>query len=248
MDRRAPSPVRGAAAGRRRPASAAAALDGLLAEDRATFGGTRGDASRWVRQVLDGKMIFVPADGGEPRRVWSRVIEYFTLDATGTTMADFHTWNLRWMLTNAYPGDDPRERIDSYQAWKAMARGRLTVGKLFTATQQEDAGRQFDSGRRNEYELWTGRLRAGFRGPLGRDETPSEGWARFFLRQDDEHLVQHAERNDLRFVPDPNYVDGLYEYVARAPDNDAGWVHGRELPDLPLRDEPFDFDPLEVPR
>jgi hypothetical protein len=218
-------------------------LERLLAEDRATFGGKKGDADRWVRQVLDGKMLFLPADGGEPLRVWFRIVEYFTIDAAGTAGADFHTWNLRWMLSNTFPGKDPREEIDSYHAWKAMAAGRLTVGKLFSARQADDAGRQYDSGRRNEYLLWSGRLKHGTRGALAKYASPRDGWRRFFLKEEDTRLTQHAEKDDLRFAPDPNYVDGLYEYVIAADDNPYGWIAGRGIPAPPLRDEGIDADP-----
>lgn len=219
-------------------------LDALAEEDAATFrrpdGTERGDSDRWVRQVLDGKVLFLPADGGEPLRVWFRIVEYFTLDARGIAGADYHTWNLRWTLSNVFSGDDPREEVDRWYAWRAEARGRLTVGKLFDADQTDDWGRQFDTGRVNEYHLWSGRLTHGVRPRLAPAQTPEDGWVRFRLVEDDEHVVQHADAGDLRFVPDPNYVDGHYGYVIRALDNPFGWVTGREVPAPPLRDEPFD--------
>ncbi len=221
--------------------------DALATEDRATFGDGRddvvGDHVRWVRQVLDGKVLLLPADGGAPLRIWFRIVEYFSLDDRAIAGADYHTWNVRWMLANAFPGNDPREDIDRYQAWKATARGRLTVGKLFTASQTDDAGRQFDSGRKREYELSSGRLTTGVRGVLAPYATPPESWTRFVLMEEDMRITQHADRGDLRFVADPNYVDGGYEYTIAAPDNDAGWIYGRALPGQPLRDEGIDDDP-----
>ncbi len=38
---------------------------------------------------------------------------------------------VEWVFANAFPRGDPRAKIDGYYAWRAMARGRLTVGKLF---------------------------------------------------------------------------------------------------------------------
>ena len=58
--------------------------------------------------------------------------------------------------------------------------------------------------------------------------------------------TQHADANDLRFVPDPHYVDGHYEYVIGALDNPFGWVTGRDVPAPPLRDEGLDVDPGRV--
>jgi hypothetical protein len=218
-------------------------LERLLEEDRETFGSENGDAFRWVRQVLDGKVLLLPADGSEPLRLWFRIVEYFSLDDRGTTLADHHVWNLRWMLSNAFPGDDPREDVDRYYAWRASAEARLTVGKLFRADQADDAGRQYDSGRKNEYVLWSGRLKTDTRGALAPNATPEDGWVRFTLMEDDMRVTQHADAADLRFVADPNYVDGHYEYVIRALDNPYGWVTGRTVPHPPLRDEPFDTDP-----
>jgi len=232
--------VRHATMGRRkRPATV---LSGLLAEDRKTFGGDKGDAGRWVRQVLDGKMIFLPADGGPPRRIWFRIIEYFSLDELGTTAADHHIWNLRWVLSNTLAAGDARE-IDGYFAWKAMARARLTVGKLFRAGERDNAGRQYNSGRKHEYLLWSARLKDGARGLLTPRGAAPETWVRFSLQEDDARIAQHAETADLRFVQDPNYVDGHYEYVIRALDNEFGWITGRTVPPPPIRDEPFDEDP-----
>ena len=218
-------------------------LEGLLAEDRATFGGEAGDATRWVRQVLDGKVLLLPADGGEPLRLWFRIVEYFSLDDRGTTLADHHVWNLRWLLSNAFPGDDPREDVNRYFAWRAAARGRLSVGKLLAASQTADTGKQYDSGRKNEYVLWSGRLRTGTRGALAPGATPGDGWVRFTLLEDDLRVPQRADAEDVRFVPDPHYVDGAYEYVIEALDNPFGWVTGREVPRPPLRDEGLDDDP-----
>ncbi len=229
-----------AGATRKRPADTERRL---LEDDRATFGGERGGRERWLRQVLDGKVLLLPCDGGEPVRVWFRLIEFFTLDEYGVVGADFHVWSLRWMLASAFPEGDPRGRIDSYVAWKAMARSRLTVGKLFDQKQTDDAGRQFDSGRTNEYVLWAGRLKHGTRGRLAPYATPESGWTRFWLKLEDMNHVQHADRNDLRFVADPNYVDGHYAYVIGADDNPHGWMAGAGVPPLPLRDEGFDEDP-----
>ena len=218
-------------------------LEHLLAEDRATFGGESGDAGRWVRQVLDGKVLLLPADGSPPVRVWFRIIEYYSVDQRGTTLADHHVWNLRWILSNAFPGDDPREDIDRYYAWRATARARLSVGKLFRADQTDDAGKQYDSGRKNEYVLWSGRLKHGTRGALAPLATPTDGWTKFALMEDDMRVTQHADRDDLRFVPDPNYLDGHYEYVVDALDNPYGWITGRDVPAIPRRDESIDVDP-----
>jgi len=219
-------------------------LDALLAEDRATFGGEKGDARRWVRQVLDGKIIFLPAaSGAQPLRVWFRIVEYFSLDERGNTLTDHHTWNLRWMLSNAFRDRKRKEPIDGYWAWKAMARGRLSVGKLFAARQTDDAGRQYSSGRKNEYLLWSGRVKRGTRGALASYASPTDGWVEFYLREEDMQLTQHVKRGDLRFVPDPSYVDGHYEYAIEALDNPYGWVTGRAVPLPPIRDEEFDVDP-----
>jgi len=224
--------------------------DALRAEDRAAFGGARGDARRWVRQVLDGKMIFLPASSGAasapPLRVWFRIIEYFSVDDRGNTLTDQHTWNLRWMLSNAFRDKRRKEPIDGYSAWKAMARGRLSVGKLFSARQTDDAGRQFSSGRKNEYLLWSGHVKRGTRGALATAQSPTAPWVEFYLRQEDSQLTQHVKRGDLRFVPDPNYVDGQYEYTIEALDNPYGWVTGGAVPPLPIRDEDFDVDPGRV--
>ncbi len=216
----------------------------LLAEDRETFGGRFGDVQRWGRQVLDGKVLLLPADGGEPLRVWFRIVEYFTFDDRGTTSADFHTWNLRWILSNAFPGDDPREKIGRYYAWKAMATSRISVGKLFKAKQLDNSAKQYDSGRKNEYVLYSGRVRHGTRGPLATYAVADgERWSRFVLREDDQDVTQHVDRTPLRFVPDPHYVDGHYSYTVRARDNPYGWITGRTLPGLPMRDEGIDVDP-----
>ena len=66
---------------------------------------------------------------------------------------------------------------------------------------------------------------------------------RFYLKEDDTSLTQHAEKKRLRFVPDPNYVDGHYQYTIRADDNPYGWVTGNTVPLPPLRDEGFEADP-----
>lgn len=220
-----------------------AKLEALLAEDRATFGGKRGDPARWMRQVLDGKILLLPVDGGAPVRVWFRIVEYFTIDESGTTGADFHTWNIRRMLSNAFDAEDPREKIDHYQAWRAMARGRLSVGKLFPATRADASGKQYSSGRGREYILWSGRIRAGTRGSIATYGAAPPTWRPFALEEEDERAVHRIDRGDLRFLADPNYVDGHYDYVIEADDNPDGWVYGRDLPALPLRAEGIDVDP-----
>ncbi len=217
----------------------------LAAEDAATFpraDATPGDPVRWVRQVLDGKILLVPAAGGAPQRVWFRIVEYYSLDAAGLTLTDRHTWNLRWMVGTALGRDDPHAAMETWSAWRAMARSRLSVGKLVrVGGDASDA--QFDSGRANEYVLWSGRIRAGTRGALAPAETPDAGWRRFVFVEEDTKVTQHADAADLRFVPDPNYVDGGYEYVVATSANPFGWITGADVPAPPLRDEPFDTDP-----
>lgn len=220
-------------------------IEALQEEDRVTFptadaGERRGDERRWVRQVLDGKIQFLRAEDGEPLRVWFRVVEYFTLDARGIAGADFHTWNLRHTLSAVFPGADPRRPIDGYQAWRARARGRLTVGKLFAADQPDDAGAQFDTGRRNEYVLYAGRLCHGERERLAPAEVPGDGWVAFALTEDDEPVRQYIDGPGLRFVADPNHVDGHYDYVIGSETDDEGWIFGADRPSAPHHDEPFE--------
>lgn len=224
----------------------------LAAEDASTFpstsdAGRTGDPDRWVRQVLDGKAILIPADPsvnrGEPVRLWFRIVEYFTIDGKGIAGTDTHLWNLRIMLRQAFGTDDPRGRIDSYTAWRGTAEARLSVVKLFDAAQPDDAGRQFSTGRINEYLLWCGRLRAGQRGPMPPDDCPREGWTRFFLLDHDEQATQYADLGKLRAVPDPNYVDGFYEYVIRSDGDPTGWVSRRRARSPAMTEERIDEDP-----
>jgi hypothetical protein len=211
----------------------------LADEDRATFHGETGDAERWVRQVLDGKAILVPKDGGATVRVWFRIIEYFTIDEWGVAGEDDHIWNLRRMLVQAFGRDDPRSAIENYVAWRGMARSRLSVVKVFDVAQKDDAGRQFDTNRKNEYVLWCARFRTGAAAKLGALETPRDGWTRFFLKEEDRDAPHHADKNDLRDVADPNYVDGGYEYVIRN-DHSLGWEALVTAPRAAPTDEPFD--------
>lgn len=211
----------------------------LAEEDRASFGGEKGDAERWVRQVLDGKAILVPKDGRAPVRLRFRIVEWFTIDESGMSGEDDHVWNLRRMLGQAFGRDDPRSEIDAYVAWRGMARARLSVVKLFDAKQRDDAGRQYDTNRKNEYVLWCARFRTGDAPKLAPLETPGQGWTRFFLKDEDRDATQHAEKEDLRDVADPNYVDGAYEYVIRN-DHPLGWEALGTAPPSSLTDEPFD--------
>ncbi len=224
----------------------------LAAEDAATFPAPAGrdqagDPDRWVRQVLDGKAILIPADPsvnrGEPVRLWFRIVEYFTIDGKGIAGTDTHLWNLRIMLRQAFGADDPRGRIDSYAAWRGTAEARLSVVKLFDAAQPDDAGRQFSTGRINEYLLWCGRLRPGQRGPMPPDDCPRDGWTRFFLLDHDEQATQYADFGKLRAVPDPNYVDGFYEYVIRSDGDPTGWVSRRRARSPAMTEERIDEDP-----
>lgn len=71
------------------------------------------------------------------------------------------------------------------------------------------------------------------------------GWVRFPMVKPDETDEQHADRRDVRFVPDPNHVASGYSYVVGSPDWPAGWVHRRRPPIPGMTAEPFDFDPEE---
>jgi hypothetical protein len=211
----------------------------LVEEDKAAFPGGTGDSERWVRQVLDGKAVLVPKDGSAAVRVRFRIIEWFTIDEWGVAGEDDHIWNLRRMLGQAFGRDDPRGEIGNYLAWRGMVSSRLSVVKLFDAGQKDDAGRQFDTNRKNEYVLWCARFRTGDAVSLGAAETPRDGWTRFFLKDEDRDAPQHAEKGDLRDVADPNYVDGAYGYVIRS-DHPLGWEALGTAPPAALTDEPFD--------
>lgn len=56
-------------------------------------------------------------------------------------------------------------------------------------------------------------------------DCPADGWKTLSLHDEgqDRAHVQHADAADLREVVDPEYVDGLYEYVAKS-DDPSGWV------------------------
>jgi hypothetical protein len=224
------------------PARAQALVD----EDRAKFGGDAGDLLRWVRQTLDGKAVLLPADGGAAVRLWFRVIEHVTIDDRGVAGRDDHVWNLRILLSTAFPSDDPRSRIEHYAAWRATASARLSVGKLFAATQTDDGGRQFDTGRTKESVSWCARVRGGPRGPMPHDDCPTAGWVRFAMRdRNGEPIEQHGDRRTLRWVPDPHYVDAGYTYVVRSDDDPTGWM-SRVRPRMAgMTEEPFEFDPPE---
>lgn len=222
------------------PKAAATRRAALAAEDRALCGG-KGDEQRWVRQVMDAKATLVLRDGAEPVRFWFRVAEYFEVDEAGMSGPDDHVWNLRKMLERVFGKDDPRSVIENYVAWRAAAKGRLTVVKLFDAVQRDDAGPQYTSNRKNEYVLWSARYRAAPRGGALPDHDCPEGWTRLSMNDDapDKQMVHHADRQDLREVVDPNYVDGGWEYVIRS-DDPTGWV-SRARNRLPsMREESID--------
>jgi hypothetical protein len=216
-------------------------LPELVAEDAARFGG-KGDAERFVKQVLDAKAVLLPRDGGAPERVWFRIVEWFTVEETGLAGPDEHVWNLRAMLKMAFPEGDPRARIDHYVAWRGMVRARFAVVKLFDARQTSDAAPQYDTNRKGEYVLWCAKFHTGPLAALLPDETPEDGWTRFPL--EDENLgrvaEQHAEKRDLREVRDPEYVDGGYEYVVRSRGPVPGWEALPGVPRSALADEAFD--------
>jgi hypothetical protein len=215
----------------------------LADEDARDFHGVRGDPQRWVRQVLDGKAILVPADGGPPVRLWFRVIEWFTLDEWGVAGPDHHIWNLRLMLHRVFGDDDPRGRIENYSAWRAMASGRLSVVKLFPFAQKGDTGPQFTTSRANEYVLWCSRFKTGVRGALPKYDCPDASWSRMKQKDTDEQMEQHMDKGDLRDVADPNYVDGNYTYVVRSDDDASGWVSRGKTPSGALSAEGIDDDP-----
>jgi hypothetical protein len=125
-----------------------------------------------------------------------------------------------------------------------MASARLSVVKLFDFGQRDDAGRQFDSGRRNEYLLWCARMKGGARGEMPDFDCPRAGWIRLRQRDEDSdrESVQHADKGDLRAVADPDYVDSYYDYVVRSDDDPAGWVSGCGTAE-PLPPEDFRHDP-----
>lgn len=228
----------------------AARLRDLIDEDRAAFPGfparpAKGDAMRWMRQVLDGKLLLLPADGGPAERVWFRVIEWFSFDDRGLAGLDDHIWNVKVFLDMAFDDGDPRRRMEHWRAWRGQASARITVGKLFDTRQTDDAAKQFDSGRTREDALWCARVRAGHRGPMPDDDCPVEGWSRFPMKEKGEAIPQHADRRTVRFVPDPNYVTSGYQYVVRS-DDGTGWIvrtGGASAPD-----EDFDADPPAAPR
>ena len=60
-----------------------------------------------------------------------------------------------------------------------------------------------------------------------------------------ETIVQHADRRDLRDVPDPNYVASGYSYVVRSADG-TDWVSRRGRPPASFTDETFDVDPPDA--
>ena len=194
---------------------------------------------------MDGKATLILREGATPVRFRFRVVEYFTVDDAGMSDEDDHVWNLRKMLARVFPADDPRSRIENYVAWRAAAKGRLTVVKLFDADQRDDAGPQYTSNRKNEYVLWSARYQTAPRaGPLPDHDCPDD-WTRLSMNDDapDKEAVQHADRRDLREVIDPTYVDGGWGYVIRADDDATGWV-SRARTRLPsMREESIDEDP-----
>jgi hypothetical protein len=216
----------------------------LAAEDAALCHGAAGDPRRWVRQVLDAKATLIPRDGTEPVRFWFRVVEYFTIDDSGASGPDTHLWNLRRMIDRVFPANDPRSRIENYAAWRAVAKGRLTVVKLFDAKQRDDAGRQWTSGRRNEYVLWSARYKAAPRGPLPDHDCP-DSWVRLTMKDDapDKDALQHADAQDVRELIDPNYVDGGYEYVVKSDEDRTGWINRSRTRLAGMREETVDEDP-----
>jgi hypothetical protein len=215
----------------------------LADEDAREFGGSPGDPHRWVRQVLDGKAILVPADGGPPVRLWLRVIEWFTLDEWGVAGPDHHVWNLRLMLHRVFGDGDPRADVANYSAWRAMASGRLSVVKLFPFGEKDDAGQQYTTNRTEEYVLWCSRFKTGTRGALPARDCPDASWSRFRQKDTDDEMPQHADKGDLRDVADPEYVDGNYSYVIRSDDDASGWVTRGRTPSAALSDETIDDDP-----
>jgi hypothetical protein len=75
------------------------------------------------------------------------------------------------------------------------------------------------------------------------DDCPRDGWTRFFLLDHDAAATQYADTGKLRAVPDPNYVDGFYEYVIRADDDPTGWVSRRRARSPAMAEESIDDDP-----
>jgi hypothetical protein len=47
----------------------------------------------------------------------------------------------------------------------------------------------------------------------------------------------------VRFVADPNYVDGGHDYVVRSRSGAPGWEELGTAPSAALTDEAFEFDP-----